>query len=43
VGNEIVSKGGLQSLESPVPDALRWKNDSDTDVVLKKENVYRIV
>lgn len=43
VGHEIVSKGKLQSLKNAVPDALRWKNASDIEVVLRKKNIYRIL
>lgn len=43
MGREIVSKGGLQNLKNAVPDALRWKNVSDIEIVLRKENIYRIL
>lgn len=43
MGHEIVSKGRLQSLKNAVSDALRWKNVSDIEVVLRKENIYRIL
>lgn len=43
MGHEIVSKGKLQSLKNAVPDALRWKNASDIEVVLRKKNIYRIL
>lgn len=39
MGHEIVSNGRVKNA---VPDALRWKNASDIEVVLRK-NIYRIL
>lgn len=39
MGHEIVSKGRLQSLKNAVSNALRWKNVSDIEVVLRNGNI----
>lgn len=43
MGHEIVSKGRLQSVKNSVANALRWENVSDTELVLRKEKIYRIL